>query len=247
MTDWQKYHHIYTDGACSGNPGPGGWAAVIVSGGNISEIGGGERHTTNNRMELTGVMQGLISLHGQSGPVIIHTDSTYVMNGASKWIHGWKRNGWKKKDGGEVLNADLWQSLAAQLHPGIDWRLVKGHAGHYFNERCDSIAVAFSTGQMPDLTSCPIASLADADLIARTIAADLETPHASRAAKSAPPKKTANTPIYSKKKYIYVLSGQVYRFDDWDSCKAFTSGKPGYPKAVQSPEDERDYLRRFGL
>jgi ribonuclease HI len=133
---------IHTDGACSGNPGPGGWGAILTSGAHEKELKGGEAHTTNNRMELMGAIEALEALKKPS-TVELHTDSKYVHDGISKWIHGWKRNGWKTADKKPVKNMDLWQRLdsAIQRHH-VHWRWVKGHAGHEMNERADRLAVA---------------------------------------------------------------------------------------------------------
>jgi ribonuclease HI len=131
---------IYTDGACSGNPGPGGWGAILISGAHRKEIKGGEAVTTNNRMELTAAISALEALKRPSH-VDIHTDSEYVQKGISLWIHGWKRKGWKTASGSPVKNADLWQRLeAAQLPHEVRWHWVRGHAGHLENERADELA-----------------------------------------------------------------------------------------------------------
>ena len=131
---------VYTDGACSGNPGPGGWGAILTSGGNEREISGGEANTTNNRMEL---MAAIMALEAMKRPVEVHlhTDSTYVRDGITKWIHGWKKNGWRTAAKKPVKNADLWQRLeeAAARHT-VEWHWVKGHAGHPQNERADELA-----------------------------------------------------------------------------------------------------------
>lgn len=131
---------IYTDGACSGNPGPGGWGAILMWGEHRKELSGGEANTTNNRMELFAAISALEALKRPS-TVELHTDSNYVKNGVTGWIHGWKRNGWKTADKKPVKNAELWQRLdeARKTHE-VDWRWVKGHAGHEFNERADELA-----------------------------------------------------------------------------------------------------------
>ena len=136
MTDVE----IFTDGACRGNPGPGGWAAVIRSGANEKEISGGEPLTTNNRMELLAAIRGLEALK-RPCRVALYTDSIYVRDGITKWIHGWRRNGWKTADRKPVKNAELWQALLEAAAPHrIDWRWVRGHAGHAENERADRLA-----------------------------------------------------------------------------------------------------------
>ena len=131
---------IYTDGACKGNPGPGGWGAWLRSGTHEKELWGGERETTNNRMELTAVIEALSALK-RASRVELHTDSQYVRNGITEWIHNWKKRGWKTADHKPVKNEDLGRrldALAAQHH--IDWRWVRGHAGDPGNERADELA-----------------------------------------------------------------------------------------------------------
>ena len=132
---------IHTDGACKGNPGPGGWGAVLqAGGGHEKELWGGEPNTTNNRMEL---MAAIMALEALKRPcrVELHTDSKYVMQGVTEWIHGWKARGWKTADKKPVKNEDLWKRLdAARARHEVHWRWVKGHAGHVLNERADALA-----------------------------------------------------------------------------------------------------------
>ena len=131
---------LFTDGACKGNPGPGGWGAVIRAGKHEKELAGGEPLTTNNRMELTAAIQGLNALT-RPCRVTLSTDSRYVMDGLTKWIHGWQKNGWKTADKKPVKNADLWQALLEAARPHrVEWKWVKGHAGHPENERADRLA-----------------------------------------------------------------------------------------------------------
>lgn len=131
---------IYTDGACKGNPGKGGWGALLIAGKHEKELFGGEDQTTNNRMELRAVIEAL-SVLKRPCKVIVHTDSKYVQQGISEWIHGWKARGWRTASKAPVKNADLWQALdAAQTGHDIEWRWVKGHAGHEGNERADQLA-----------------------------------------------------------------------------------------------------------
>jgi ribonuclease HI len=131
---------IYSDGACKGNPGPGGWGAVLVAGGHEKELFGGESPTTNNRMELTAVIEALRALK-RPCVINIYTDSQYVQKGISEWIHGWKARGWKTADKKPVKNADLWQALdEAQQPHQITWHWVRGHNGHPGNERADALA-----------------------------------------------------------------------------------------------------------
>jgi ribonuclease HI len=131
---------IYTDGACKGNPGRGGWGALLIAGGHKKELFGGELNTTNNRMELKAVIEALSALK-RPCEIVVHTDSQYVQKGISEWIHGWKARGWKTAAKEPVKNVDLWQALdAAQAKHQIQWRWVKGHAGHDGNERADALA-----------------------------------------------------------------------------------------------------------
>jgi ribonuclease HI len=131
---------IFTDGACKGNPGPGGWGAIIRSGPHEKELAGGEPITTNNRMEMMAAIRALQALKRPCA-ITLYTDSVYLRDGITKWIHGWRRNGWKTADRKPVKNAELWQELLDAAAPHrIDWRWVKGHAGHPENERADRLA-----------------------------------------------------------------------------------------------------------
>jgi len=131
---------IYTDGACSGNPGPGGWGAILLHGERRKELRGGELATTNNRMELMAAIQALEALK-RPCTVELHTDSQYVQKGIHEWIHGWKKRGWLTADKKPVKNDDLWRRLdEARLRHQVAWRWVKGHAGHELNERADELA-----------------------------------------------------------------------------------------------------------
>jgi ribonuclease HI len=132
---------IYTDGACSGNPGPGGWGAILISGRHRKELSGGEAVTTNNRMELMAAISALEALKVAPSRVDLHTDSEYVQKGIHSWIHGWKMNGWRTSARQPVKNTELWQRLdAARQRHDVHWHWVKGHAGHTENERADELA-----------------------------------------------------------------------------------------------------------
>ncbi len=133
---------IWTDGACKGNPGPGGWGAIIRSGAHEKELSGGEPLTTNNRMELLAAIEALAALK-RPCQVVLTTDSNYVRDGITKWVHGWQRNGWKTADRKPVKNGELWQALLEASRPHrVDWRWVRGHNGHPENERADELACA---------------------------------------------------------------------------------------------------------
>jgi len=145
---------IYTDGACSGNPGPGGWGVVVYfSDGSRHELGGADRQTTNNRMEMQAAIAALNFLTEHSTDAIeLYTDSEYVRKGITEWITGWKKKGWKTSTGKDVVNKDLWQELDLLNSKQVQWRYVRAHAGNEGNERCDAIARAFSLGKNPQLT-----------------------------------------------------------------------------------------------
>ncbi|RLJ65351.1 ribonuclease HI [Sulfurisoma sediminicola] len=140
MNERDETIDIYTDGACSGNPGPGGWGAILRYNGTEKELFGGEAATTNNRMEMTAVIEALRALK-RPLEVRVHTDSQYVQKGISEWIHGWKKRGWKTADRKPVKNEDLWRTLdALAAQHRIEWHWVRGHAGHAENERADELA-----------------------------------------------------------------------------------------------------------
>ena len=134
---------IYTDGACSGNPGAGGWGAVLLYKEHIKKISGGEKDTTNNRMELKAVIESLHAVKKSAAEIIVYTDSKYVQNGIMEWIHGWKKNGWKNAAKKPIKNVDLWMELDAEAAKHkIEWKWVKGHSGNKYNEMADELACA---------------------------------------------------------------------------------------------------------
>lgn len=152
---------IYTDGSSRGNPGPGGWGAIIFHDNVVKEVGGREDHTTNNRMELTATIKSLeflskIEPSTEQLEAEIHTDSEYVIKGMTEWVESWQRKGWRTANKKPVLNQDLWQELlAVSLGKKIEWKHVAGHAGHKQNERCDEIATAFADQLQPELYDGP--------------------------------------------------------------------------------------------
>jgi len=149
---------LYTDGACTGNPGPGGWGVVVYfADDSVYELGGNEAISTNNRMEMQGAIAALKLLGAakQSEPVTLYTDSEYLIKGVTQWVKGWKKKGWKTAQGKDVLNKDLWEILDELNTKQVNWQHVRGHAGNVGNERCDAIARAFAVGKSPTLQSLP--------------------------------------------------------------------------------------------
>ncbi|MEG4342258.1 ribonuclease HI [Microcoleus sp. A003_D6] len=149
-----KIKSLYTDGACSGNPGPGGWGAVVCfADGKCHELGGADPQTTNNRMEMQAAVAALefFAHSGQTEPVTLYTDSEYVKNGITKWIQGWKNKGWKTSTGKDVVNQDLWHLLDKLNSQQVKWEHVRGHSGDFYNDRCDEIARKFSHNLTPEL------------------------------------------------------------------------------------------------
>ena len=176
------------DGACSGNPGPGGWGALLrFSDGSVHELGGAEGATTNNRMELTAALALLRELRElpRHPGLVIRTDSRYLIDGLQKWLPGWKRKGWRTASGGAVLNRDLWEQLDGSRIRGLELQHVRGHSGDPDNDRCDAIAVAFSRGQSPQLEAGE--RLASAGLEARRPPAPLPSSPPSAPTDPAPP------------------------------------------------------------
>lgn len=232
---------IFTDGACSGNPGPGGWAAIVVEGSRVVELAGREEPTTNNRMELGGVIAGLRAVSAMPGAAVVHSDSTYVISGITTWIKGWKRRGWTTAAGEPVKNADLWRALDALVDArgrgGVEWRWVKGHSGHDANERCDAIAVALTKRQPVELYEGPL----------------LQYPHGSLLPSEAKPlparpkpgeRKDADTRPVS---YISLLNGEVQRHSTWADCEARVKGRPAKFKKVRSEDEAAAVRKSWGI
>ena len=166
MSSQPTIQSIYTDGACTGNPGPGGWGTVIYfDDGSIHELGDASKKTTNNRMEMQAAIAALefLASSAQNKPVTLYTDSEYLINCVTKWVKGWKRKGWKKSDGKPVLNQDLLEILDNLNNQQIKWQHVRGHAGNIGNERCDTIARGFASGKIPSLKRMLDINISDAN------------------------------------------------------------------------------------
>ncbi len=231
---------IFTDGSSRGNPGPGGWAAVVVEEKDVpqvKELGGGERDTTNNRMEIKAAVEGLRHASKDS-KIVVYTDSKYLINGITLWVKGWKRNGWKTKTKGDVLNRDLWEALhEAADGKSIKWEYVGGHVGILGNERCDHIATAFADGRELKLYD---GSLAGYDL---PKVLDVSRDEAKAVTKKSSSSKS-RMPAHS---YVSSVGGVIETHRTWAECEKRVKGARGarFKKAV-SAQDEMNIMEEFG-
>ncbi len=234
---------VFADGACSGNPGPGGWGVILVfPDGRIKELGGNARETTNNQMELTATIRALEHLSAQPGPVEIYTDSVYVIKGITQWIWGWRKKGWKTAEGNDVSNQDLWKRLSAELarrkeaHPvsPVEWKWVKGHSGVPGNDRVDEIAVAFTQGRRPNLYDGPLLGYGVA---VHDVPENTELPELRPRA----PKAAAHS-------YLSLIGGNPMRHATWAECERRVKGQSGAKfKKTSSAEDEAKVLASWGV
>jgi ribonuclease HI len=228
-------HLIFTDGSSLGNPGPGGWGTILVlDRERVIEMGGRESHTTNNRMELTALIEGLLRINDESGDIHIYTDSSYVMNGATKWSHGWRARDWKTTTKTDVENRDLWEQLFSLLENRkkfghVGWNLIRGHVGIDGNERCDAIATGFAGGDEVELFEGDLGDYA-VDIL--HIAVDDEKLLARKNAKS-----RSRAKAYS---YVSCVNGKVLRHATWAECESRVKGKAAAKfKKVFSLDEER--------
>jgi ribonuclease HI len=235
---------LFTDGASKGNPGPGGWGVIVVRlDGRVTELGGGATLTTNNKMELTGAIEALTHIRALEGPVAVYTDSTYVIQGITGWVHGWRRRGWKTATGSDVLNRELWEALAglvaARGPRGIAWHYVRGHVGIPGNERVDEIADAFATQQPVTLYDGP---LADYPVDIRALPEDTSVPTRSASANG---NGSTSKAAYS---YLSVVDGKPMRHATWSDCEQRVKGRSGARfKKATSAADEQAILRAWNV
>ena len=228
--------HIYTDGACRKNPGPGGWGSLIILKDKYYELGGYSPQTTNNIMEMTAAVEALKSVKNQIDQITLYTDSEYLRKGITGWIKNWKRNGWKTKNGGDVKNRELWQELEQLDDARITWKWVKGHADDANNNRVDEIARTYSHNKPVPL---------------RTGSSDEFAPPEKKTGK---PQTDSNEPkfdfpkIYSVKKYLSLVRGELQRHNDWESCKMRTHGASGAKfKGHKNYGDELETAKGWGF
>jgi ribonuclease HI len=216
---------------------------VVTPNQRVTELGGGSPHTTNNRMELSGAIAALQHVANEAGPVAVYTDSTYVVQGITQWVWGWRKRGWKTAQGGDVLNRDLWERLSslvgARVRGEVDWRWVRGHVGTPGNERADQISVAFALQQSADLYDGPF------DGYALPI---LQLPD-----DTALPKRLAGAAAGTKSKpvahsYLSVIDGVPMRHVTWAECEGRVKGQSGARfKKAMSAADESAILRGWGI
>ena len=231
---------VYTDGSSLGNPGSGGWGAVAVfPDDEVVELGGTEKKTTNNRMELTAAIRALSYIRercGEAVNVIVYTDSRYVVEGITRWVFGWMKNGWSKKDGTPVLNKDLWEELVSLGEVlTVSWRHVSGHSGLPGNERADKIATAFAEGKDVKLYRGP---LADYGIDVHDVSYNKQRKEKRDEGRSRSSKKA-----YS---YLSVVDGKLEKHKTWDECKKRVQGVSDakFRKTI-SQEDEAAIVRAW--
>jgi ribonuclease HI len=226
---------IFSDGSSRGNPGPGGWGTIVATCDKVIELGGGETRTTNNRMELLGAINGLSQLKKEKSEIIVNTDSSYVINGITKWVHGWKKNGWKNSTKDDVSNRDLWEELIkVSYDKKIKWNYVGGHIGVPGNERCDEIATAFADGEKIDLFNGKRPDY-EHDLL------DIKGCSVKKAKKS-----SNKGPAYS---YLSLVNGKLNIDKTWAECEKRVKGIKGNVKfkKATSIEDERQILKDWKI
>ncbi|MFH1454923.1 MAG: ribonuclease HI [bacterium] len=259
---------IFSDGSSKGNPGPGGWGAVVAQGNKVIELGGGEKHTTNNRMELLAAISGLFSLGSpapKSEEIVLNTDSSYVINGITKWVYGWQKNGWKNSEKANVSNRDLWEQLI-KVSRGmkIKWNYVGGHSGVSCNERCDAIATSFADLPekiLPDGKSNIFPALdKKSNASGKTLAGEVKIKlfkgkfsdykYDLLDIKGCGIKKKSKSqnklPAYS---YLSLVNGVFHKNKTWAECEKRVKGIKGnvkFRKSV-SPEDEKVIIKGWGM
>lgn len=230
---------IFTDGACSGNPGRGGWACIVTDFKKVKEMCGYEESTTNNRMELAGLIEGLRAIRSKKGTVKVYSDSVYVLRGASQWMHAWKKKGWKTAQGSEVLNQELWEELDALLKSWtgrFEWHYVRGHTGIPANERCDELAVMASQMQTPDLFS---GAYENYPINLRDLPIETTLP---------PLKNRDSGPKAEPYAYLSNIGGMVVRHTNWPRCEQRVKGRSGAKfKKVMSADEEASVLESWGV
>lgn len=229
---------IFCDGACSGNPGPGGWAAIVRTADfQVIELAGRENGTTNNRMEMRALIEALDVLGGGSGvPAKVYTDSTYLIRGATQWLFGWQKKGWVTNEGKEVLNQDLWRQISSLVKKHkIEWHYVRGHTGVPGNERCDVLAVEYSQGRKVDLYK---GSYKNYSVDLDQLPADTTLP--AQSDYNSKPKQAFS--------YLSMVGLEVVRHKSWPQCETRVKGRSNAKfKKAMSESEELEILKTWGV
>jgi len=235
MNEFAEKIVMFTDGSSLGNPGPGGWGAVVVfPDGGVTELGGGDKNTTNNRMELLAAIEALNYTKEETAQVALHTDSSYVINGITKWVRGWQANGWMTQAKKAVLNKDLWEKLVLETRTrNIEWKHVEGHVGLAGNEQADKIANSFAADDTPKLFTGHKKGYGVDVLNVTYDAAQKEIKDRTKAK------------AYS---YLSLVGGKLMVHKTWAECKTRVDGKRGvkFRKAL-SAEDEEKIKEEWGV
>lgn len=241
--DFERSLVIFTDGSSLGNPGPGGYGCVTVFPqlDEVVELGGNKPRTTNNEMELSAVIAGLSQSAFNTADVEIFTDSSYVINGITKWVRGWERNGWKTQSKEDVANKSLWQTLAGLVREReskskVSWNHVPGHVGVIGNERCDEIATGFAGGKQPVLYRGKLSAYGR-DILDFTIDESLKKSKSETRAKS-------NAKAFS---YLSLVDGVAMRHETWAQCEARVKGRKAKFKKSISAADEKGILAEWNV
>ena len=267
---------IFTDGSSRGNPGPGGWGAIVINDGKVKELGGHEDMTTNNRMELTAAIKGLdearffimgietVKMSNLSLPtqvsIFVYSDSSYVINGITKWVEGWKRKGWKTSQKEPVQNQELWKTLvdtidqlknkSGDINVDLLWRYVGGHVGIAGNERCDEIATMFADKNTPNLFSGARADYSIKDILNIDVAngvGDIDGVSIQKQAEKKAKKAHSKAAAYS---YVSIVNGVVQTHATWAECEARVKGTSGakFKKALSREEEgiiQQEFYQNF--
>ncbi len=243
---------IFTDGACTGNPGPGGWGSIVaLPDGTVRELGGGNKDTTNNRMEMVAAIRALADLESP-GPstIVLYTDSQYLIRGITQWIWGWRNRGWKNSEGKDVANRDLWEELSRQLSrikpANVEWKYVRGHAGYPGNERCDQIAVSYATGKPDHLYQGPRDGYF-VDLNELPSEDPLPEPSKNGGSKAGSSKSGSSKSGGGPVTYLSYYAGVVTRHSTWAACEKLVKGRNAKFKKAKSAQEEREILVSWGL
>lgn len=235
---------IYTDGASRGNPGPGGWGAIVFAGGYAMEIAGGVKRATNNQMELEAVLQVLSdnATKGSKENIIVYSDSAYVVNGLNSWIYGWSKNGWITKQKSPVENKEIWMKLLELLKyygNRLELKKISGHSGELYNERCDELAVDAALGKKQNLFK---GKIADYDKYLEIIGTTAKKQSASQRTKK---KKSSSEKAFS---YVSMVGGKVHVDKSWLDCEKRVKGKKGAKyKKVFSKGEEIELVGEYSL